>query len=114
MLWSLFDVEDQMLKAPKFSMNRVPLDSISAKSYAFHDAELPIKDPVSSKAICVPTFYRSPQEAQNQGKTLALARYPKNAFGHRPLLPAKMRTKTRHEQVATPQNGTEPCSDASP
>ena len=103
-----------MLKAPKFSMNRVLLDSISAKSYAFHDAELPIKDPASAKAICVPTFCRSPQEAQNQGKTRAAGRYPKNAIGHRPLLPAKMRTKTRHAQGGTPQNGTEPCSDASP
>ena len=103
-----------MLKAPKFSTNRVPLDSISAESHASHAVELPIKDPALGKAICVPTFCRSPQEAQNQGKTLALARYPKNAFGHWPLLLATMRTKTRHEQEATPQNGTEPCSDASP
>ena len=103
-----------MLKAQKFSTNRVPLDSISAESHASHAVELPIKHPALGEAICVPTFCRSPQEAPNQGKTLALARYPKNAFGHWPRLLAKMRTKTRHEQEATPQNGTEPCSDASP
>ena len=103
-----------MLKAQKFSMNRVPMDSISAESYASHDVKLPIKDPARTKAICVPTFCRSPQEAQNQGKTHTAARYKEKAFGYRPPLLAKIRTKTRHRQGATPQNDTRPRLDALP
>ena len=57
-----------MLKATKFSMNRVPLDSIKVRSHAFQEFKLPLEGPASSKAICVPTFCRSLKKAQNQGK----------------------------------------------
>ena len=70
--------------------------------------------PVFYSAIYVPTFCRSVKEAQNEGKTRTAARYARSAFGHSPILQAKMRTKTRHGQAATPQNDTKLRFDALP
>ena len=56
-----------MLKATKFSMNRVPLDSIKAR-LLLQRVRLLLEAPDDMEAICVPTFCRSLKKAQNQGK----------------------------------------------
>ena len=57
-----------MLKAAKFSMNRIPLDSIKARLHALQHVSLTLEAPAVIEAIYVPTFCRSLKKAQNQGK----------------------------------------------
>ena len=111
---SSFGVEDQISVEMKFSLNLMRIDTVRTLPNLILGPPRFMKLPPVLFSNIRAYFCRSVKEAQNEGKTRTAAGYARNAFGHSPILQAKMRTKTRHRQRTTPQNDTKLRFDALP